>query len=556
MVVFSMPEHSKVSRDLSGLARELGLTTCVEAISLRAAIARIERDPGFSRGFAMYRRIADEARFDHSVVGESDRLDGVRRDFTLFMRAHLLRATGRSIPGIIAEIGDSRALGWVRDQQVPESLFFGDPLRVASFKKHVTRPREESADFAYLCGAYAGTRRRGTVTDSLVFRSHDRAVIERVVEAAARGCGYGLVIKESTLRGQTLYSAGSRAGEFLNLLSDLSDGNSGVPWEHLQTSVERRAFLRGFFDYSGGSIRVVPPRFIVSRLGNAELLEEVALILKREGIVGRISYNRLSALHIESRRGLEGLRRAELISGAEARATLEAALAQPMRSKPSSVEEYYAVMAAARRVPGYPNIRPGDVRAILEREGSPYVNVPRLQIRGWTVHQRIPLSIARAQHLGDIEERRLSPTLCNAIGEAILTRRGDDLTPGSIVRAIAEFWGGPAGLSDRSRVPSPALTEIISRKRLPSRAEYRLILESVGLKLDGAIAEQSEPPHPWTVEQWLKPHELPVFRTYQPAVMLAVRDTFQAGGDLRDAARRKIDELQRRSARTNRPPTM
>jgi hypothetical protein len=182
--------------------------------------------------------------------------------------------------------------------------------------------------------------------------------------------------------------------------------------------------------------------------------------------------------------------------------------------------------------------------------------VPRLQIRGWTVHQRIPLSIARAQHLGDIEERRLSPTLCNAIGEAILTRRGDDLTPGSIVRAIAEFWGGPAGLSDRSRVPSPALTEIISRKRLPSRAEYRLILESVGLKLDGAIAEQSEPPHPWTVEQWLKPHELPVFRTYQPAVMLAVRDTFQAGGDLRDAARRKIDELQRRSARTNRPPTM
>lgn len=549
-----MPEHAKISRELLSLVRQLKLENSIEADSLRGALAQIEREPTFRRGLEMYRRIVGDAGAAPLDEHTANSIEEVRRDFAQFTRAHLLRAVGRSVNRVVMEVDDTRALGWIRDGQVPESLFFGDPLRGASLKKSVQRPLGESADLAYLCGAYAGTRRRGTVTDSIVFRSHERAVVERVVAAAARGCGYGLVVKESTLRGRTLYSAGSRAHEFVSLLSDLSEGNSAVPWEHLQTSGERRAFLRGFFDYAGGSMRAAPPRLIVARQGNAELLEDVALVLRREGIVGRISYHHLCSLHIESRRGLEGLRRAGLISDEETRATLDAALAHTPRSNPSGEEAYAAVMAAAKRAPGYPHIRPGDVRAILEREGSPYATVPRLQIRNWVVHQRVPLSIARAEHLRAIEERRLPPHICASIGEAILARRGDDLTPPSLVRAVAEFWGGPAGLGNRSGVPRSVLTEIVDGKRLPSRGEYRFILGTVGLKLEGAIADQSEPPHPRIVELWLdRDLEVPVFRNYQGAVMLAVRDAFQAGRNLAEAARRKVDELRSRSARTNRP---
>jgi len=538
--------------DVKSIATDLrGWGIDVPHESVRAVCA----ESGFVRGLEMFRRVVGRAGAADSEGSSTGWLAAALKDFNLFVRAQIARASGRELSAIADQLGDARIASWLRYGQVPETLFDRDPLRGERMVKPVMIPTECSGDFAYVCGAHAGTRRRGVPPVSLSFRGEDPAVMKQVVAAAVAACGLGLTIRGSVRSGRSIVSASTRSSEFLGALYSRSAGNTQVPWEHVQTGEERRAFLRGFFDFSGGSMHLHPPRFNIGRRHNPELLEDVAILLKREGVLARVSYGSIPMLHIESRAGLEALQRGEFITVRNVRARLEEILSREPRSRVSSPAEYAAVMVAAKKVSSYPEIQPGQVRAILQREHSPYAGISADLIRKWVVAGHVPSSVVRMEHLKEIEARRFPAERCAAVGAAIVARQGSNLNPTALTRAIAEFWGGASALADRARMPAATIEAILAARRIPSRAEYRFILDTVGLALAGEIEIQSAVPHPRIVEQWLDPvREVPLFRNYQAAVMIALREAFSVGADLPAVAKRKIHGLAGRG-RAGQGPT-
>jgi len=528
------------------------LTTLLgEALTpnLREQLPALGTNPDFQRGLALYRRIIAAARPDRDEL-LFDGLGAVQADFRRFALAHILSRTGLSAPAVAREVGDTRAPSWITRGQVPSSLIAADPERNARQTIQLTFPHLESPAFAHLLGAHAGTRRLGTEAASLRFLNHEREVVERVVDAAWQSCSCLLRIREVTRRGHTYFEASSQAGQLLEHLAKITSGNSHLPWPHLQTSAERTGFLRGFFDFCGGSVNPTTQRLAVGRRDNPGLLEEVAVLLKREGILGRVSRGAIPALQIENRHALGALVEREIITTHRLGTPLRVITAKPAGHETGRPEEYAAVMAAAARIPGRPHPFPADVLRTLKRDRSPFADLPVSMVDHWIKGHGTPASVDRLADLAALEKRIFTPSRRGEIGQAMLKRLGATLHPTRVVRAVSEFLGSTPALGSHLGVTEREAAALVAGSALPTQSQYRLLLDAVGLPLTPKLAAQSAPPRPETVIAWLKTRrEVECFGSYEASIMLTVRTAWAALRDPQQAARERIAALLKRNQR-------
>lgn len=518
---------------LDGATSELAVTVAPQLLA----------DESFQRGLAMYRRVVAERQGGDPVLGRA------RADFGLFAAAHVLSASGTAPSAVGEQLGSERVVKWLKLRQVPEVLFDNDPQRAVHFIKRLTVPTGESSDFAYLLGAHAGTRRLGSMADSVNFTSGEEHLLDRVSAATLNSCGIVLGRSRVSRNGRIRFNAGSRAHEFVEYLREVSAGNAVVPWKHIQTSAERREFIRGFLDFSGGTVAVEQHRFIIGRRHNPAILEEVAIVMKREGLLGRVKRGQIPSLHVGSYHGLSLLRELNLVNAERIRKPLEETLARKPEMFTGQPEQYRAVMAVAERLERRGTAFPEEVRRILELEGSPARELSLDVLRQWVRGGHVPASVVRLQELDALEHRLFPSARIAEIGAQVEARLGTDRTPRRVVRSIAEFLGGAEALALATRIPQQVVEHLVNGIRLPTRAEYRFILETVGLSLGGELEQGLSPPEPRDIERWLKTEgERKVFGSYRASIGILARDAFSRGEDPREAVRERLMKLMRRNS--------
>ncbi|MDF1665672.1 MAG: hypothetical protein P1V97_28190 [Planctomycetota bacterium] len=103
--------------------------------------------------------------------------------------------------------------------------------------------REESVDFAWLLGLYAAIRRSPAGKSPRPLRVRlDKEEADELAEITERLFGRAPSIRKVDNQYDVFF--GSK--ELSQYLHDITQGNTQVPWEHLVTSEERRAFLCSF----------------------------------------------------------------------------------------------------------------------------------------------------------------------------------------------------------------------------------------------------------------------------------------------------------------------
>jgi len=526
------------------LLRELRGVLAPEMCELASKVApSLLTNEAFERGRAMYHRLT-------SARGEGDpTVLRAHKDFGLFATAHTLHHSGMTVKEVGAHLQSERVISWLSQLQVPEVLFDNDPLRGERFIKHMSVPKSASPEFAYVLGAHAGTRRLGTRASIMSFTTGEEKLLDRLSAAAHDSCGIVLGRQAGMRNGLERFTAASRAQEFVEYLREVSKENSVVPWQHIHTSAERREFIRGFLDFSGGTLDVGHHRLIIGRRNNPGLLEEVSIVLKREGVLTRVSRGQIPSLHIESYRALAQLRDLHLINACRLREPLQQTLESPPGVQTGRPEHYQAVMEMAERIGRRGPASPEDIRRILKGAGDPAGDLSVDTIRQWVRGGHVPASVLRLREIEALERRIFTRARLPEFGKSITARLEGDVNPRRITNAIAEYVGDVDTLSRQTQVPKRILCEITGGARFPTRAEYRLILDAVGLSLGGELEQGITPPESRDVEQWLKSEaERKVFGSYRAAICVLAREAFQRGEDPREAVRQRLARLMKRNS--------
>jgi len=153
-----------------------------------------------------------------------------------------------------------------------------------------TIPREESVSFAYLLGALAARTERGIALNRLAFTSYEHREVELAVRAVTDTFNTEPEILLRNVNGVSVWTAIFSSSLVAQHISTVSANNSRIPWEHIGTTAEKRAFLQALFDGMGSVAVGIGSDGIILRKDNSrELFREVAKLLYGFGIMGRLS---------------------------------------------------------------------------------------------------------------------------------------------------------------------------------------------------------------------------------------------------------------------------
>lgn len=511
-------------------------------LALQAA-PKLLADQSFERGRAMYLRILATRQEGDDILRRA------KEDFSLFAKAHALQVSGKTPVQVADQLQAKRIIPWLRLGQVPKVLSDNDPQQNAAFVKHISVPKGASPEFAYLLGAYAGTRRLGQTAVALRMTTGEEQLVERLTKATLDSCGITLTRQDRRRHGIERFSANCKSRELLEYLHNTSQSNSVVPWSHLQTSAERRGFIRGFLDFSGGSLAAEDHRLIIGRQNNPGLLEEFSIVLKREGILARVSQGQIPSLYIETHHGLARIHDLELVTAKRLLEPLKTALETPPKNITGRPEQYEAVMLMAERLRRRGKVTVEGIQRLLRMDGNSAAELPPHTIGHWALRGHVPASVRRLQEVEALEKKLLSGPRLAQIGAAIKARLGGQMSPRRVTSAIAASLGEFDALAHKSKLPKWIVNEIASGERKPTRAEYRLILDTVGIPLKGELEIWMNPPQLRDVESWAHSDtERRIYLSYQAALLRIAQDAFSKGEDPREAVRQRIRILMKKSA--------
>jgi transcriptional regulator with XRE-family HTH domain len=540
----SSPRY-RPSRELSALVRKAAGEELAPFV--RDTLPIIAARPEFQRGYETLLRIESAAR-----LGDPERYDlgEVRADFALFVRGHILRALGHYGTAIGRILEDDRVGKWIQREQLPLSMYRDDPIRNSCFIKRMEIPSGPSSDFAYILGAYAAGRRPSSESAQVNFQSSSSDLIHGLAEKIERVCGIVVAPRILQTAEGSYHALTSRAREFAEYLTGISRDNTVLPWGHLQTSEERRGFLRGFLDFGSGCVDV-SGRFSISRGENRTLVEEVAILLKREGVIPRVRSNGSTTLFLDATVDLLKLLELDVVMRADLRTRLKAASELPSPRFFVSAESYDEVMETARRLGEKDRHSPIEVSRALQANGSMMGGLPVSTLRSWLRSDKVPPSVRRRRELEALEDGLFSPALRSEVGAAILARLDPVPHPFAVVEAVADFLGGERALARAAGVNRGTIQQILRREELPTEAIYRKILSAGGIDLSERIIAGATCPDIRAIREMVK--DLPersFLINYEGAVAVRVRQAFERGEDTLEAALIALRALRSRSERT------
>jgi hypothetical protein len=490
----------------------------------------------FRNGFDSCLRAVDSVK----AVGDSSVEQKVRDAVSLYVSAWLLYCAHTPLKEIMQQLNGIDSNQWLYGNRVPKIVSHFDPVRRSAGRQSVVIPQGESVQFAYICGAFAGSAMPTSSFNSICFRSKERDVAEHIAKALSDACGLTPSIRPHTVSGINYQTVTLRQKDFIEHMTAATTQNRAIPWQHVQTGQERRAFLMGFFDFTGGSIQPDKRRLSFSKMGNQSLVEQIGVLLSREGIYPRIDYGRICHLSFEDVCEFKALAQAKFITNRRYVDGIALFASQTSAIPYRSAEEYSNFLQVRSDLGAHTT--PLKVKQALSEAGLPD-DIPISVLRNWLEGHK-PTQYTRMLFLETLEQDMLNGANRIAIGPLLLEREPEIKNrPDKLVKSLVEWLGSMKRLSALSTIPIEVLRQIDKRDAFPTRSDIYKLAVLIGVEPIKIVVPILYEPGEKELATWLPAGKLSVFRSYEAALRVTMRDSAAAGMDVRESLFGKLTML-------------
>jgi hypothetical protein len=170
-------------------------------------------------------------------------------------------------------------------------------LEAPTFHSHI---RRESADLAYLLGAWVGCTEVGGKPDNRVsFAAQDPRQLELIKQRMISVAGRVPNRQDVEIHGVPYTRLVLHSEEVAQHFQRVTAFNSRVPWEHLGTEAEKIHFIRGMFDHGGWVFTGSSAGIGINKVGGEYLLRDVGRLFARVGMLPIISVSEAVSLRLK-----------------------------------------------------------------------------------------------------------------------------------------------------------------------------------------------------------------------------------------------------------------
>lgn len=340
--------------------------------------------------------------------------------------------------------------------------------RRSQAERPLTLPRDESEEFAYILGAFAAASRPGTPAQRLSLATQSAEVAERLRGAMEKVFGRTIEMRQGQVppRNNTEYEVRLLSLACARYLNEVTSLNSRIPWEHLVTSAEKIAFLRGYLDKASSVSR--KGGIDITKTGGEQLLRELAVLFSQVGLYPRLLTDGARTILKFSEYG-EWKKLHDTVGYTDPDS--KAALGRLVAKKPGrtgySAQDFDRTIAIAARG--------GDIRAVARE-----ANVPYDAARSWIGQKKRPHEVERRAIIAGYAAGMPDPRVIGAITRNL---GGSSTVAREIASALSfEEYGirleEASGLGiDPSRTPR-ALLDLKNQSQVEPRVEPR---DSMGI---------------------------------------------------------------------------
>ncbi len=254
--------------------------------------------------------------------------------------------------------------------------------------------RRRSLELAYVLGAWVANAEVGTPPQRLLsFCSVEKRSLTPLTAILSRLTAERVSPRSIDISGAGAYRIRLSCPLLSAHIHSVTANNSQVPWEHLGSRQEIRAFLRGFFDNGGWVSTALSPGIGIRKVEGINLLEQVGLLCFNVGLYPLILDGKLPSLQFREHRDWLLFRDTVGFSRTSESASLRKLCARTPKKRAFTVEEYAQVshMAANEKLP---------LSSIALRTG-----IPANTVRDWMLRGQVPRVVSRYQRLSEAAER-------------------------------------------------------------------------------------------------------------------------------------------------------
>lgn len=170
-------------------------------------------------------------------------------------------------------------------------------LQVPAFHAHL---RRESADLAYLLGAWAGCTEIGGKPDNRIsFASQDERQISLLNERIISVTGKSACHQSVDIHGRAYLRLVVHNEDIAHHFQRVTAYNSRVPWEHLGTEGERINYIRGIFDHSGWMFSGSSSGIGINKVDGEYLLRDISRVFVKVGLLPLILDHPVPSLRLK-----------------------------------------------------------------------------------------------------------------------------------------------------------------------------------------------------------------------------------------------------------------
>ncbi|MCB0330554.1 MAG: hypothetical protein KDD70_12845, partial [Bdellovibrionales bacterium] len=429
----------------------------------------------------------------------------------------------------------------------PDRMLKLDPEYRRSVQKDLSVTRAYSEDVAYVLGAVARTWSKGS-SNAIVFQNRDRACVERVSESLERGFGVTGEVRNRVMTG--VEYAFRKVGQttLIEYLSEITAANTQVPWRHLVTRGEQRAFLQGVIDFSRSTFSVNSGEVRLTRKAEDGLLSEIAAVFSRFGIDPRVkSSGRIQYLNITSKGDLQLLLDEGIVQREEHREPL-------LKIIEAADSEFYSAEQFEEAVQRLKNIQRGETAEGIARELGSSWGQPKLTghiIKKWRSRESLPRAYTRRSEIDSAEHEFMTPERIKDVRETLLFRisDGEVASPMKMAEAISGWIGGEKRLERFSGVSAQKIHGILEHAYWPTEQEYGQILELLGASPhDEGVAEGFFPPSDSEIQEWFRGTKLwGLVMSYSGACALEAAKAMKEGTNPKAAVMKRLEIIRERT---------
>lgn len=271
--------------------------------------------------------------------------------------------------------------------------------------------RSESESFAYILGAFLAHTEVGTKAGKQVsFASENRESLQ-IVAHHLRACfDYSPEINPIRIDDKDFHRLIVCSPALSRHLHTVTDDNQNVPWEHLETEKEQRAFLRAVFDQAGWMSCGSSPGIGINKTRGYDLLRDVARVAMSVGIYPLLSDATLATLRFRERRDWLVFEHTIGVSLSKDADKLSDLCTMRATKRSFEIEQFEGALRLARET----NLSYSEIAKAID--------VPVCSVRDWVKGRGTPAIVKRALALepqvADLPDHRVITLLYRHLGSS------------------------------------------------------------------------------------------------------------------------------------------